>query len=219
MIGFLSGEILQSQVTQMGKLLVGLGNDGNRVGYTVLVPRSVSYSRLKTGDPIELYIHTHVREDALDLFGFQTQNEKDLYLILLSVNGIGPKVALGMLSHAEPQQIANVILEKDKAFLNKIPGIGKKTAERIILELSEPIRKHFKFDTKPSQLGLGATSAKMENQSIAYEAREALVGLGYKDAVAGKLIDDVYARDSVPKSVEELVKEALRSEARSGANR
>ena len=111
------------------------------VGYSVNVPRNSQYELLPNGKVIELFIHTHVREDQLDLYGFATKSEKELFLTLLSVNGIGPKGALSILSGADTSQLVQAIIEGDKALLTKLPGVGKKTAERMVLELSDSLRK------------------------------------------------------------------------------
>jgi Holliday junction DNA helicase RuvA subunit len=139
MIGYLSGKILERSD---GKILIAMGTpDTGVVGYTVQVPESQGHIGLIAGSSAELFIYTHVREEALDLYGFRTAAEKDLFLTFLSVSGIGPKGALGILSGAEAGDLVQAILKADKAFLGRIPGIGKKTAERIVLELADKIRK------------------------------------------------------------------------------
>jgi Holliday junction DNA helicase RuvA len=127
MIGFLSGKILDHTD---GKVLVAVGSpeSGGMIGYSVLIPESGAHIGLVPGSPVELFIHTHVREDALDLFGFRTAGEKDLFLTLLSVSGIGPKLALNILSGAEPGQLISAILKADKAFLSRIPGSSPRRA-------------------------------------------------------------------------------------------
>src|SRR4051812_48617089 len=136
MIGYLYGEILENSE---GKILIGVGDKANSglVGYSVSVPQNSDYSSLTPGQKIAFHIYSHVREDAFDLYGFFSRLEKSLFLILLNVNGIGPKSGLGILSAAEPSRLIGAILEDDQAFLTHIPGIGKKTAERMVVELRD----------------------------------------------------------------------------------
>ena len=111
--------------------------DVNGVGYDVFVPLSTFYGLGDTGAPIALRVHTHVREDALVLYGFATLVEQELFERLIGVGGIGPKVALAVLSGIEPQDLIRAIERGDVARLTAIPGVGKKTSERIVLELKD----------------------------------------------------------------------------------
>ena len=217
MIGFLSGKILDHTD---GKVLVAVGSaeSGGMIGYSVLIPESGAHIGLVPGSPVELFIHTHVREDALDLFGFRTAAEKDLFLTLLSVSGIGPKLALNILSGAEPGQLISAILKADKAFLGRIPGIGKKTAERIVLELSDKIQK--KMDAGVYALlkpAAGATSAGSPTyvgqgqNALVRDATSALVGLGYREQDATTLLNKLFEEaETPPQKVEDLIRSALR---------
>ena len=126
MIGYLQGEILD---ISDGKVLMGVGDrlpsrTTGMVGYFVAIPLNASYGGWMLGQQVELFIHTHVREDALDLYGFATRMEKELFLTLLSVNGIGPKSALGILSGVEPGSLIDAIIHEDRAYLMQIPGFG-----------------------------------------------------------------------------------------------
>jgi Holliday junction DNA helicase RuvA len=137
MLGYLRGQVLSTPSENDGKITLGIGApETGIVGYSVHVPRNTQYELILAGKVIELFVHTHVREDQLDLYGFSTKSEKDLFLTLLSVNGIGPKGALSILSGADTAQLVQAIVDGDKALLTKIPGIGKKTAERMVLELA-----------------------------------------------------------------------------------
>lgn len=125
MIGYLQGEILEHSD---GKMLIGVGDrkQSGVVGYSVAVPQSAIYGSYLAGQMIELFVHTHVREESFDLYGFNSKFEKALFLTLLTVNGIGPKSALGILSVVEPNQLVDAIIQGDQAFLTRAPGIGKK---------------------------------------------------------------------------------------------
>ncbi len=113
--------------------------DVRDVGYEVLVPLSTYYELGEVGDPAELRIHTHVKEDALSLFGFKTDEEKKLFSLMIQISGIGPKLAVTILSGLPPEQFVDAIRAEDLVRLNRIPGVGKKTAERLVLELRDKL--------------------------------------------------------------------------------
>lgn len=221
MIGYLQGEILENQD---GKLMIGIGDKKSfgQVGYAVSVPQNASYPLLGMGSQIELFIYTHVREDSFDLYGFSSKFEKSLFLLLLAVNGIGPKSALSILSAAEPQALVDAIVRGDQAYLTHLPGIGKKTAERVVLELRDPIKK--KLDSGAlSGTGLAKSSTGMgrlagapvfsdtSSDGIVRDAKTALVGLGYRDHEVDSLLNRALGQFEVPpKKVEDLIKTVLR---------
>src|SRR3954466_12919629 len=132
MIGYLRGQVMEYAD---GRVLLAVGSRESAVGYSVTVPQGPSYLSILPESSAELFIYTHVREDALDLYGFRTRAEKDVFLTLLTVNGIGPKLALGVLSGADAGPLVRAILDGDKDCLTRIPGVGKKIAERVVLEL------------------------------------------------------------------------------------
>jgi len=216
MIGYLKGKVIHARE---GRLLVGVfgtGQDG--VGYSVLVPDRAPYSDLVRGGAVELYIYTHVREDALDLFGFLSPEEKDLFLIFLSVNGIGPKLGIGILSGAAPDQLVDAVLQKDKDFLTAIPGVGKKTVERSVVELGDVIRKKTERGELPWGPGTsvrGAASGRSSGPGavtlapIARDARDALLGLGYRDPEVTALVQRL-SSETTNASAQDLIKTALR---------
>jgi Holliday junction DNA helicase RuvA len=164
---------------------------------------------------LSLYVHTNVREDALDLFGFQTSEEKELFLTVISVNGIGPRVGMGIISSIDAQGFVDAILTGDKALLTRIPGVGKKTAERMILELADPIRKK----SEAGLLGARKTASAPERgrgavagprtPDLREDARDALMGLGYREHEIGVLLEQIF-KDSAPTRVEDVVRAALR---------
>jgi holliday junction DNA helicase RuvA len=219
MIGYLSGKVLDHSES---KLLVAVGTgEGGTVGYSVTVPESEGHLSLTAGASVELFIYTHVREDALDLYGFRTAAEKDLFLTLLSVSGIGPKGALNILSGAEAAQLIQAIVRGDKAYLSRIPGIGKKTAERLVLEIGDKVSK--KLDAgayavlKPvrpagaSVHDIGARSAATSKSGLIRDAVSALVGLGYREQEASVLLNRLVDEAAEPpKKVEDLIRSALR---------
>ena len=222
MIGYLRGKIRECSP---GKLLLvlpaGPAESAGAVGYSISTPQSVAYHGLLPGEWVEFSIHTHVREDALDLYGFLTGLEKEIFLTLLGVSGIGPKGAMGILSGAEPGELVRAIAEEDKEFLTKLPGIGKKTAERVMVELAEPMRKRLTLD--PALVKLGSTSAnhknvagarsnlKGESGAMLEDAKSALLGLGYREAeITGLLNRALKDSETPPVRAEDLVRLALR---------
>lgn len=222
MIGYLKGKILDHTD---GRMLVAVGGEQGAVGYSVTVPGGASYGLLATGQAVEFFIYTHVREDQLDLYGFATKQEKDFFLTLLSVSGIGPKGALGILSGAELHEIIEAIISKDLPFLTRIPGIGKKTAERVAVELGDSLRKKVESGAFGG-LGMGgkklvgslargtgavaATGAASET-AILRDAKDALLGLGFREQDISPLLGRILAEsDTPPRRAEELVKSALR---------
>jgi len=178
--------------------------DVNGVGYYVYIPFS-TYQRLpEISAKVKLLTHTHVREDAFTLFGFVTLPEKELFELLLGVNGIGPKSALGILSSIATEDFYRCILDEDLILLTKISGIGKKTAQRLIVELKEKLQK--------SEVLVGKPMPSAKTADAIEQALAALMSLGY---------DRIEAREAVQKvnpgkkklSVEELVKQALSNKA------
>ena len=145
-IGYLNGKFLE---IQDGKAVVIPSGSG--IGYSVSLPFSSRYEELHTGAQAELWVYSHVREDAFDLYGFLSREEKEIFLTLLTVNGIGPKGALGILSKVEIPTLVAAILEGDQETLTEIPGIGKKTAERVVVELRDSLRKKAENGTLPAE--------------------------------------------------------------------
>lgn len=170
------------------------------VGYQVQVPLSTYYVLPEVGEEICLSIHTHVREDTLSLFGFLTDAEREMFLLTLGVSGIGPKLALSILSSLSVVEITSAIFVADDSKLCTIPGIGKKTAARMVLELKDKIKFLPKTETMPGQPEAGT--------DVVEDAVSALVNLGYKKPLAEEVLKKV--RQSKPESpVEDLIREAL----------
>jgi Holliday junction DNA helicase RuvA len=177
--------------------------DNAGVGYEVHVPLSTFYALPESGHEVELHIHTHVREDALALFGFHTGLEKDLFLMLISVSGIGPRLGINILSGIGPGDLQEAIARGDSLRLQSIPGVGRKTAERIVLELRERAQRSL-GEVRPS-----AVEAEPRDRKIRDDALSALVNLGYPVKVARGAVEKA-TRMAEAGSLEELIKEALR---------
>jgi len=168
------------------------------VGFAVHVPLSTSGKLPEPGRMVTLHTHTHVREDALQLYGFLTLRERALFELLISVSGIGPKVALGILSGIAPEALQRVVAARDLAALQLIPGVGRKTAERLAVELSE------KIQTLPAV----QETADSARAAVPSDAVSALLSLGYSRPAASAAVKEVLAeRDDLP--VEEAVRKAL----------
>ncbi len=172
------------------------------IGYQVQVPLSTYYSIPDDGEEVSLYIHTHLREDSLSLFGFLTQEEKDMFLLLMGVSGIGPKLALAILSSLSVTDIAHAIHASDDSRLRTIPGVGKKTAARMVLELRDKIKL---ITPEPASVQSPTTMAVSNDIE---DAVSALVNLGYKKPQAQEALKKVHDRRP-GLSVEELIRDAL----------
>jgi len=180
---------------QLQRLIVDVGG----VGYDVLVPLSTMYAIGEPGSRITLRIHTHVREDALQLFGFATALEQTLFERLISVSGIGPKVGLSVLSGIEPAELTRAIRSSDLARLTRIPGVGRKTAERIVPELRDRLP-----DT-----GIAEPAASKPGDDVRDDLLSALTNLGYQRASIEKTVDKVLA-SAEDRSFEPLLRATLK---------
>jgi holliday junction DNA helicase RuvA len=182
MIAHLSGTLLSKQATSV---IV----DVSGVGYEVTIPLSTFYDLEDPGSTVQLRIYTHVREDALQLFGFKTARERELFLKIISVTGIGPKLGITLLSGMSADEMIASIRTNNLARLTLIPGVGRKTAERLIMELREKVA-----DLSSAQLEeeLGAkqeVSAETTEDIVRADALSALLNLGYQRSGAEKAID------------------------------
>ena len=172
------------------------------VGYDVIVPLSTFYGLGDAGAAVSLRVHTHVREDVIALYGFATPVEQDLFERLIAINGIGPKLALAVLSGIEPAELIRAVRTSDVARLTKVPGVGKKTAERIGLELKDRLPSLQRGDAAVSPAAAGDDDRRADLVS-------ALVNLGYQRVPAEKAIDTVMkAAPDLP--FEEAVRRVLR---------
>jgi Holliday junction DNA helicase RuvA len=218
MLAYLEGIIKERQNGEM-ILLVGSGPQGF-VGYQVKTPDHPRYETLIPGDRAEVYLYSHVREDAFDLFGFLNTQEKNLFTTLLSVSGVGPKMALALLSHTDDVNLIDMILTEDKAGLTSISGVGKKTAERMVLELKDIIQKKIQAGLLRSSQGgskaggsqgssAGADGAVDRGSKLFIEAYLALQGLGFKELQAKQMVEAALKKQMKLDRVEEVVKVAL----------
>lgn len=208
MIGFLRGRV--AHMTQDEVWL-----DVGGVGYRVTVPLSVRAQLPPAGAECTLYTFLHVREDAMTLYGFSAPEEERQFQLLLSVSGVGPKVALSVLSSLSPERLRQAVLYSDEAILQKIPGVGKKTAQRMILELKDKVagaagEAAAGMAAGVSVAGSGAGGAELPGNPVA-EALEALTGLGYTRSEAGQVLDKARRRLGDAATAEQLVREALKA--------
>jgi Holliday junction DNA helicase RuvA len=177
--------------------------DVNGVGYRVQIPFSTYYELPDTGAQISLTIYTHVKEDAISLYGFRTPSEKSFFQLLISVSGIGPKMGKDILSNVQVDELAAAITRGDFARLSAVPGIGKKTAERMVLELRDKVLKmEIAAPTRDGELT--APPAGIEE-----DVASALINLGYKEAVVKKTLSEM--RIAPDASMEEVLKQALKA--------
>jgi Holliday junction DNA helicase RuvA len=195
MIALLSGTIVHKSPAE---IIVDVGG----VGYRLLIPLSSFYPLPEEGR-VRFHVHTHVREDAIHLFGFLTPGEKNLFALLLSVSGVGPKLALNILSNMAVEELRGALGQGNVQQLSGLPGIGKKTAERLVLELRDKI---------PRMEGpLSPPAAGVQKAGIAelrQDALSALINLGYKEALSKKALANL---DIPPgSSLEEILKAALK---------
>ncbi|EFM09325.1 Holliday junction DNA helicase RuvA [Paenibacillus curdlanolyticus YK9] len=185
--------------------------DVRDVGYRVFTPNPYGFAR--SNEPVTVYIHHHVREDAIQLFGFATREEQTMFRKLLDVSGIGPRVALGVLAGSRPEAIVAAIQQENVTFLTKLPGIGKKTAQRMILDLKDKLgNAPLAFGADPSVWDTNEGKGTTGEQAIAGawpEAREALGALGYTAAELDKAFEGLRASITAEESVDSLMKRAL----------
>lgn len=186
MIALLTGKIA-------GKSPDAVILDVNGVGYRVQIPFSTYFALPDEGATLTLNIHTNVKEDAIHLYGFLTPQEKQVFQLLITVSGVGPKLAKDILSNIQPHELAAALCRGDIVRLSAIPGIGKKTSERLVLELKEKFVK----------LGLAGENGKettlsKQNSSIRDDVASALINLGYKEALVTKTLAEFETAADTP---------------------
>ena len=198
MIAHLRGTILEKHPN---RVVVDVGG----VGYDVAVPLSTFYGLADAGGEVALRVHTHVREDAIALFGFATVLELDLFERLIGISGIGPKLGLAVLSGIEPLELIGAIERGDLARLTAIPGVGKKTSERIVLELKDRLPK---VQIAPAAAGVA------EPPVLRDDLLSALMNLGYHRPLAEKAVDAALKTVGRDAGFERTLKQALRELAK-----
>jgi Holliday junction DNA helicase RuvA len=179
--------------------------DVDGIGYQVHVPLSTFYDLPQVGSRVSLHIHTHVREDALQLYGFQSPEEKALFVRLLSISGIGPRLAVNILSGISPAELVESLGHNNLARLISIPGVGRKTAERIMLELRD------KLTTLAPSHDVTTPAKTAADEAMNEDALSALLNLGYKKGVAQQAIENARKRLEGEITLETLLKESLRA--------
>jgi len=195
MIARLAGTLIAKQPPV---LVIDVGG----VGYEVEAPLPVFYDLPETGQPVVILTHLSVKEDSHTLYGFASESERTLFRQLLKISGIGAKLALTILSGASGDELARFVADRDTAALTRLPGIGKKTAERIIIELRD------KLDGLPAGGAAGGSGQAARVGSALGEATNALIALGYKSQEAGRMARSVAQPEM---GVEEIIRLALQS--------
>ncbi len=203
MIAHLSGTLLAKGAT-------GVILDVGGVGYEVTIPLSTFYEMEEPGAQIQLRIYTYVREDALQLYGFRTARERELFLRLISVSGIGPKLGITMLSGMSADEIIVAIRTNNLARLTSIPGVGKKTAERLVIELRDKIAALSSPALEEALTPGAATGAPPSEDALREDTLSALTNLGYQRATAEKAITSALTEGG-DISVELLLRRSLRT--------
>jgi Holliday junction DNA helicase RuvA len=198
MIAFLRGRVLEKHPN---RVIVDVGG----VGYDVAVPLSTFYTAGEPGGAIELRVHTHVRDDQIALFGFATPLELAMFERLIAVSGIGPKLALAVLSGIEPGDLVSAIQRGDLGRLTRIPGVGKKTAERIVLELRDRL-------PKPVDAS-GITAAPSGSAVLRADLVSALANLGYHRQAIDRTLDLLLDTTETPR-FETVLRQALKDLSR-----
>ncbi len=178
--------------------------DVGGVGYQLFIPLSTYYALPEEGGAVVLYTHTHVRDDAIQIFGFWTLLEKDLFRILITVSKVGPKMALAILSGLEGDALRSAIAGEDVVRLSGIPGVGRKTAERICMELKDKMPP-----AEPGAPVVGGGPVSVLEQCPYKDAAAALVHLGYRRNEVKDVLQGL-ANEAQDRSVEELIRECLR---------
>jgi Holliday junction DNA helicase RuvA len=201
MIAYLSGKLLDKHATSV----IVETRDG--VGYEVTIPLSTFYELGEVGSEVALRIYTHVREDTLQLFGFKTSRERELYLKLISVQGIGAKSGISMLSGMSADEIVTAIRTDNLARLTSIPGVGRKTAERLVIELRDKLNE-FTAQATEERIAAGARQAELPADAVYDDALSALINLGYQRSAAEKALKQA-VKDGTEMSVQKLLRKSL----------
>ena len=198
MIALISGKIVYKGISHV---IV----DVQGVGYRVFIPLTTFYELPEAGQTITLHVHTNVKQDAINLFGFHTIQERDLFQLMISVSGIGPRIAMNMLSGISAQELLNAIAGGHVEKLVKVPGVGKKMAERLILELKEKVLKKMMLEKTP-ETGAGPDAGEMIREDVL----SALVNLGYKNNVAQDALNKALLISGEELEMDKLLKKTLK---------
>ncbi len=196
MIARLNGILVQKSVTHCVV-------DVHGAGYRVVVPLSTFYELPEAGLPVVLHIHTHVREDAISLYGFHTEQEREVFKLIISVSGIGPKLAVNVLSGISAEEWIRAVAVEDLKRLTGIPGVGRKMAERMILELKD---KAVNLGSEVDPVGGPAVRT---GEQVKEDALSALVNLGYKGSSARDAVEKIMKEAPEPLPLDRILKKAL----------
>lgn len=203
MLAFLEGEIVA--IEENSVIL-----ETNHIGYHIFMPSSCFDGMLREGESVRIHTYLQVKEDGLQLYGFLNREDLRLFKLLIGVNGIGPKAALGILSALTADELRFAVLSDDAAAIAKAPGVGKKTAQKLILELKDKLNLEDAFEQKLSHVQDSAQNWLGESQVDAKaEAIQALVALGYSNAEAIRSVNAVPGGKDM--DVEELLKASLKN--------
>ena len=194
MIAYLKGTIIQKTPSQV---VVDIGG----VGYCAAIPLSTFFKLGEIGDPVELFIHTHLTDNALSLYGFMTKDERELFLKLIGISGIGPKLAMNVLSGIETADFVDAVKKSDVARISLVPGIGKKTALRITMELQDKIEKKEKL--------LAVRGSKEKEDLIS-----SLLNLGFRRKEVERIVDETIGAMGTEAEFEKLLRECLKRMAK-----
>ncbi len=206
MIAFLSGTVLSKQATTA---IIEVGG----VGYEVAIPLSTFYELGDVGTAAQLRIYTHVREDTLQLYGFKTARERQLFLHLISVNGVGPGLAIKLLSGMNADELVASIRTNNLARLVSVPGVGRKTAERLVVDLRDKIAALSTPAMEQEFAAKGPAGARMPEDAMRDDAISALANLGYQKSAAEKAVKTAIDEGG-DLSVELVLRRSLRSLAK-----
>jgi Holliday junction DNA helicase RuvA len=202
MIAHLSGTLLAKHATSV---IVDVGG----VGYEVTIPVTTFYDLGEINTPVRLRVYTHVREEALQLFGFRTERERELFILLISVSGIGPKSAVAMLSGMSADEIVLAIRTNNYARLTSIPGVGRKTAERLVIELRDKMAALSSPALEEDIASGAAASAAQSEDALRDDTLAALLQLGFPKPAAEKAMSNAMSEGG-ELSVETLLRRSLR---------
>jgi Holliday junction DNA helicase RuvA len=201
MISYIEGRLAEKNPTN---IILDVGG----VGYGINISLTSFQKIGDIGSVVKLLTYLHVREDILQLYGFVSKEEKELFMLLISISGIGPKLAQGILSGMSPNELRQAILKSDLEALTSIPGVGKKTAQRLFVELGEKLGRLEKSEDKLILEDFASLNASQIG--IVEESILALVSLGYKRSMASEAVKKVIKESSEELTLENLIKRALR---------
>ena len=210
LIGRLTGALIEIDAENASLML-----DVGGVGYELEVSANVLAAAPQIGEPLTLSTHFVVREDAQLLFGFRDARERELFRTFVKINGVGPKLALAIISSLDPRTLSIAVENNEVGVLTKVPGVGKKTAERLMVELKSMLQSLLPAALADQGQAIGATQ-----QAVGQDAQDALVALGYKPLQAQQMISQLQQSSewSQPVTTEQLVSAALRNAARRGVD-